>query len=138
MRFLSLVIGLLITGTLVAEESKTPAINKTIIRPPDGRYSPDPKGRYFAGEIITIKGESFQYTRFSDAVSEKDEPTYSGKVIFYSDRVFLNHPGIPFPYRIPGKLNGIPVLWTWKEHKAWEKSGKIGDDVLYLEKKKKP
>jgi|GEM_PF-2533946 len=107
----------------------------TISRPANGRYSPkrDKKDYGFAGEIVTIKDQTFRFERFTDCVGE-ETPDYTGKLQVFEDHIFLDHPGIQFPYRIAGILDGRPVLLNWKTYQAWKKGNRIGYEILYLQK----
>jgi hypothetical protein len=106
--------------------------------PTDGRYAPwrDPKKQSdaFAGEIITITNGSFHYATFSDVIDRKHPlPDYSGRLRVFRDHVYLDHPGVPYPYRVAGRANGTPVLVTWEGYEQWKKAKKIFElNILWL------
>ena len=111
----------------------------TLLR--DGRYTPWRESKdeitYYAGEITTIQGTQFRYTYFTDAVIEgRIDPNYSGTLKVFDDHIYLDHPGVPYPYRITGMLDGVYVMVTWEGYQEWKKFGKImPHHLLYLEKK---
>jgi hypothetical protein len=106
--------------------------------PAQGRYAPwrDPKNQihWYAGEIITITNASFRYATFSDAIDPKHpRPDYSGPLKAFPDHVYLDHPGVPYPYRVAGRADGTPVLVTWEGYEQWKKSKKIFElNILWL------
>jgi hypothetical protein len=104
------------------------------LQPPvSGRYVPDPSKSWFAGEIVQIDGTNFHYTQFTDVGSAR-VPDYRGRVLIFKDHIYLDHPGMAYPYRISGLLTNRPVIWTWKGYEQWRKSGEIDElDILYLE-----
>jgi hypothetical protein len=121
----------LILVTLVAAAVAAEASKPAVLRVPDGDYIPDPKQGWFAGEVITINGAKYRWGYFTDDISHTPKPQV-GVIKFFADHIVLE--GLKWePKRIPGILDGVPVLWTEKAYAEWKKSGKI--DALYLEKK---
>ena len=114
-------------------------VSKFIISAPAyGLYGPwrDAKDQHnwYAGELVIITNASFRYTTFSDVV-RTNRPDYSGTVSVFKDHISLNHPGVPYPYRVAGAADGIPVLLTWEGYEQWKKTGKVFElNVLYLQK----
>ncbi|HZV35079.1 MAG TPA: hypothetical protein VFB72_10950 [Verrucomicrobiae bacterium] len=113
------------------------SVAKFSLSPPaSGLYGPwrdKDKNRPYAGELIVITNASFRYTTFSDVVGKR--PEYSGTVSVFKDHIYLNHPGIPYPYRVAGVADGVPVLFTWEGFEQWKKTGKVFElNVLYLQK----
>ena len=122
------------------KDGMVPIAKFVVSAPVSGRYTPwrDPQDhhRWFCGEIILINGSSFCWTEFSDVV--RPEPDYSGTLVMYKEHIYLNHPGIPYPYRVAGVADGVPVLLTWEGYESWKKSGKVFElNLLYLEKETK-
>ena len=117
------------------------SIKKFEIAPPaSGTYAPwrDRKDspRWYAGELITITNSMFRYGRFSDVIDpDRPQPDYSGKISIFKDHIFLDHPGIAYPYRVSGLADGVPVLLTWEGYEQWKKKQKVFElNLLYLEK----
>jgi hypothetical protein len=103
-------------------------------RPPDGSYDPDPKKHWYAGESITISGDTFRYNYFTDALPGPPERT--GTIKVFEDHILLDNPNVSNRERIAGVLDGVPVLWTRDAYEAWKKTGAISElGVLYLRKK---
>jgi hypothetical protein len=104
--------------------------------PVEGRYAPwrDPKNQinWWAGELITITNASFRYSTFSDVIDSKHpRPDYSGPLKVF--HVYLDHPGVPYPYRVAGRADGTPVLVTWEGYEQWKKDRKIFQlNILWL------
>jgi hypothetical protein len=107
-------------------------------RPAEGRYAPwrDPKNQigWYAGEVIMITNASFRYTTFSDVIDPKHPcPDFSGPLKVFPDHVYLDHPGMRYPYRVAGRADGTAVLVTWEGYEQWKKSKKIFElDILWL------
>lgn len=144
----TLVFALLFTSLgCAAAKAQDYRISKFMVSAPTpGTYAPwrdssENDGRFFAGEIIIIHDTSFRYGNFSDDLDTNYPPDdFTGKLSVFKDHIFLNHPGVPYPYRIAGKADGTPVLMTWKAHEQWKKTGKVSHgygDILFLEKKNK-
>jgi len=100
----------------------------------DGKYTPwrapEERDAWYAGEIIILNGSTFHYARFSDVSSGQRD--YSGRVNAYQNHIYLDHPSIPYPYRIAGTADGKPVLLTWEGYEQWKKTGKVAEnDILY-------
>ena len=140
-----LVLLLLLALTSYAAERSSdgmiPIAKFTISAPASGTYAPwhDRKDqiKWYAGEIIIITNSSFRYTTFSDVVGKR--PDYSGTVSVFKDHIYLDHPGIPYPYRVAGVADGVPVLFTWEGYEQWKKTRKIFMlNLLYLEKSSTP
>ena len=113
---------------------KTAPVSWKLQPPTSGLYGPDPSQRWYTGELVRIDGTNFHYTRFTD-VAGSPVPAYTGRVVLYGDHIYLDHPGVPYPYRISGLLTNRPVLWTWEGYEQWKKTGKIDElGILYLEK----
>ena len=117
------------------------SIKKFEIAPPaSGTYAPwrdrNDSLKWHAGQLITVSGPTFRYVFFSDAIDpDRPQPDYPGKISIFKDHVFLDHPGVPFPYRISGLADGVPVVLTWEGYEQWKKKKKVsGADLLYLEK----
>jgi hypothetical protein len=115
-------------------------IAKFVLAPPAlGTYKPwrDPKERWYAGEIIILTNSSFHYIKFSDVVGRHRD--YSGTLSIFKDHIYLNHPDVPYPYRIAGVADGVPVLFTWEGYEQWKKTGKVFElNILYGEKTQRP
>jgi hypothetical protein len=119
------------------KDGMIPVAKFVLSSPTNGTYAPwrDAKNqtKYYAGETITLTNASFRYTTFSDVVGNHRD--YSGKVSIFKDHIFLDHPGMPFPYRVAGLADGVPVLFTWEGYEQWKKTGKVFElNVLYLQK----
>jgi hypothetical protein len=107
--------------------------------PTEGRYGPwrdRNKEGWYAGEIITITNAFFRYVTFSDVGDPKHpRPDYSGPIKIFPDHIFLDHPGVPYPYRVAGRADGRPVLVTWEGYKQWKKRKSIFElNILWLQK----
>jgi hypothetical protein len=104
--------------------------------PAEGEYGPwhDVKQYWYAGEITTIPNGSFRYTWFSDAMSDRrPQPPYSGPLKVFSDHIYLDHPGVCYPYRVAGKADGTPVIMTWEGYEQWKKTKKVFElNILWL------
>jgi hypothetical protein len=114
-----------------------PVAKFVLSAPASGTYSPwrDPKDqiKYFAGELISITNSSFHYGTFSDVPDTRVH--YSGSVSVFKDHIYLDHPGIPYPYRVAGVADGVPVLFTWEGYEQWKKTGKVFElNVLFCQK----
>jgi hypothetical protein len=126
--FLALALGLSLCAAVGAENASK------VVHPPDGRYVPDPSKHWYAGEIITINGASFHYSYFTDALP--GPPDRTGTIKFFADHILLDQRDVPNPERIPGVLDGVPVLWTKEGFTEWKKTGNVKElCVLYLRKK---
>lgn len=142
MRILAFLMLIVLSGQ-AAEGSRDGMISVkkfVISAPAAGTYAPwrDPKqNKWFAGEIIVISGSTFRYTTFSDVVgSERD---YSGTLSVLKDHIYLEHPGVPYPYRVTGLADGVPVMLTWAGYEQWKEKGKLEElNLLYLQKPAKP
>lgn len=129
------------TGFAAAPSKK----NSFVVEPPkEGQYVPwrEEKDaiRHYAGEIITLSAASFRYQSFTDSLEEEMiVPDWSGQLKVSADHIYLDHPGVPFPYRITGLLDGVFVMTTWRAFEHWKKFGSMQNyDVLYLDTKKAP
>jgi hypothetical protein len=121
----------LILVTLVASAVAVEASKPAVVRVPNGDYVPDPKQGWFAGEVITISGTKYRWRYFTDDISHTPKPQ-EGLIKYFPDHIVLE--GLKWePKRIPGILDGVPVLWTEKGYAEWKRSGTI--TALYLEKK---
>jgi hypothetical protein len=123
------------------KDGMIPIAKFVVSAPANGRYTPwrnaQSHPNYYAGEIIAITNSVFHYTFFSDVVG--DGRDYSGKVSATNNFIFLQHPGIAYPYRVAGVADGVPVLLTWAGYEQWKKSGMVFElNILYLEKTTKP
>ncbi|WP_415909466.1 hypothetical protein [Oleiharenicola sp. Vm1] len=130
---------------IAASFAAAPKKNSFVVAPPkDGRYVPwrksEDSSRHYAGEIITLSGAGFRYQYFTDVIEEEViVPDWSGGLKISPDHIYLDHPAVPFPYRITGLLDGVFVMTTWRAVEHWKKFGNMQDyDVLYLETKKAP
>ena len=117
------------------------SIKKFEIAPPaSGTYAPwrdrNDSIKWYAGELITITNSTFRYGRFSDVIDpDRPQPDYSGKISIFKEHVYLDHPGIAYPYRVSGLADGVPVLLTWEGYEQWKKKKKVFElNLLYLEK----
>ena len=142
MRILALLM-ILTVSVCAGERAKDGMIsikNFEIAPPASGTYAPwrDRKDspRWYAGELIIITNSTFRYGRFSDVIDpDKPKPDYSGKISIFKDHVYLDHPGVPYPYRVAGLADGVPVLLTWEGYEQWKKKKKVFElELLYLEK----
>ncbi|MBK1884338.1 hypothetical protein JIN85_18110 [Luteolibacter pohnpeiensis] len=145
MKILTKIIALVICvgpiyGKPSSKQSSPPAEQPkqvfTISRPTNGRYTPhrDKSDHWYAGEIITIKYPTFRYEYFTD-VADAETPDYTGKIQLFEDHIFLNHPGVPYPYRVAGFLDGRSVLLSWEAYQSWKKNGRVSrGGILYLQK----
>jgi hypothetical protein len=112
--------------------------------PKDGNYVPwrDPKeaSRYYAGETIAIAGVDFHYVFFTDALQEEMIfPDWKAKMKVFPDHIYLDHPGIAYPHRITGYLDGEFVMITWRALEHLKRFGNVGSErVLFLESSKEP
>jgi hypothetical protein len=90
--------------------------------------------QWTAAEIITITNASFRYVRFSDVIDPKHpRPDYSGSLKIFPDHVYLDHPGVPYPYRVAGRADGTPVLVTREGYEQWKNGKNIFEfNVLWL------
>jgi len=110
----------------------------------DGKYAPwrDPEEaiRHYAGEIVTIDGAKFRSTYFTDVVeTEALDSDFSGAVRRYDDHIYLDHPGLAYPYRVTGFLDGTFVMITWRDYEFWKKFGRMPEyGALFLQTKKEP
>ncbi len=126
------------------KDGMIPVAKFTVQAPATGRYTPwrDSQNQtvWYASEIIVIRESLFRYSRFSDVIDPKrPEPDYSGKLSVFKDHIYLDHPGVPFPYRIAGVADGVPVLLTWESYEQWKKTKKVFElNLLYLERTPKP
>jgi hypothetical protein len=132
---------LLASGVVAADRSDDGDIAVAkfeLSTPAEGRYAPwrDPKDRssFYGGELITITKASFHYHIFSDAIDPKHpSPDFSGPLKVFPDHVYLDHPGVPYPYRVAGRADGTPVLVTWEGYEQWKKAKKIFQrNILWL------
>jgi hypothetical protein len=124
-----------------SSDGMIPVAKFVVSTPASGLYGPwrDAKDqtKWYAGELITVTNSSFRYTTFSDVVGKR--PDYSGTVSVFKDHIYLDHPGVPYPYRVAGVADGTPVLFTWEGYEQWKKTGKVFMlNVLYLQKTTKP
>ena len=96
---------------------------KTIkaVKPPDGVYGPNPKMAWYAGEVVTIKGDTFHWKFFTDALP--GPPDRTGSIKVFKDHILLDDPKVPNPERIADVINGVPVLWTKDAYQSWKKTG---------------
>ncbi len=145
MKILIKIIALVIcVGPIYGEESSKPTTPPaeqpkqvfTISRPANGQYMPqrNRSDHYFAGQIITIKDQTFRYEYFTDVVNA-ETPDYTGKIQVFEDHIFLDHPGVPYPYRVAGVLDGRSVLLSWEAFQSLKKNGRVSrGDILYLQK----
>jgi len=86
----------------------------------------------FTSERLTIKNNTFHYKYFTDVV-DAYAPDFKGAIRAKKDIIFLDHPGMSFPYRVTGKLEGRPVILTWRAHQKWLKDGlRPSKGILYL------
>jgi hypothetical protein len=132
-----------VLASVLAEEApvqsspskEQPALVFKISLPADGQYAPNQSDDeiYYAGETITIKDQTFRFLTFTD-IANAEGADFKGKVQVFEDHVFLDHPGVMYPYRIAGTLDGRPVLLTWIAYQSWKKSGQIPFGILYLQK----
>ncbi|MGA3285014.1 MAG: hypothetical protein ABSD57_11230 [Verrucomicrobiota bacterium] len=136
----ALLFVLLSVSAVVAGESTkdgfVPIAKFEVSSPVPGWYAPwrDPKDqtKWYAGQLILITNASFRYGTFSDVVGVP-RPDYSGPLKVFADHIYLDHPGVPYPYRVAGKADGIPVLVTWEGYEQWKKSGKVFElNILYF------
>src|SRR5262245_47359239 len=115
-----LTLSVLIAGAAeISRDGMIPIKEFQISPPASGRYAPwrDRKDspKCYAGELITISESTFRYSYFSDVVDpNRPEPNYSGKLLTFKDHIYLDHPGVPYPYRVSGLADGVPVLLTWE------------------------
>ncbi|WP_150107222.1 hypothetical protein [Pedosphaera parvula] len=146
MRVVTFLVLLVFTGH--AEERSPdgmiPVAKFVVSAPASGKYVPwrDPKDspKWYAGELVVISESSFHYSQFSDAIDpNRPERDYSGKLSVFKDHIYLDHPGVPFPYRISGVADGVQVLLTWEGYEQWKRTKKVFElNLLYLEKTPKP
>ena len=114
-------------------------INKFKLSPPaNGTYAPwrNQKNQIncYGGELITIKASSFEYTTFSDVIGA-ERPDYKGHIEVFNDHIYLDHPGVPYPYRMSGIADGVLVLITWEGYEEWKKKHTISrGNILFLQK----
>jgi len=112
----------------------------SVSAPAFGLYGPwrdKDKTGWYGGELITITNATFNYTTFSDVAGKR--PEYSGALLVLTDHIYLNHPGVPYPYRVAGVADGVPVLFTWEGYEQWKKTGKVFElNILYLQKATAP
>ncbi|HWH70143.1 MAG TPA: hypothetical protein VNT26_12215 [Candidatus Sulfotelmatobacter sp.] len=142
MRFALLLLFVASLG--MASEGSTdgliPISNFVLSKPPAGKYAPwrnaDEQANWFAGETIEIKTSSFHYATFTDVVGlDRPQPDYSGPLKVFTDHIYLDHPGICYPYRVAGRADGVPVLLTWAGYEEWRRTHKVTQlDILYLQK----
>jgi hypothetical protein len=117
-------------GLLAADPSKNA---KGITRPADGTYVPNPKHSWYAGEVIVIAGAKFQWSYFTDDLAHAPQDR-KGPIRFFSDHIVLDEPHITKPKRIPGVVDGVPVLWEPEAYEKWKKTGKVDDlGILFRE-----
>jgi hypothetical protein len=99
-------------GSLFAESTK-PKQSFVIAPVKNGTYTPwrDRKEaeRFYAGETIEVSGTKFHYVFFTDALQEH-YPDWTGRLQVFPDHIFLDHPGIAYPHRITGYLDGKFVM----------------------------
>jgi len=118
------IIAFLILSVLIAcaaERSRDGMIpiKKFEISPPaSGTYAPwrerQDSPKWYAGELIIISESTFRYSRFSDVIDpDRPKPDYVGKLSIFKDHIYLDHPGVPYPYRVSGVADGMPALLTW-------------------------
>ena len=111
-----------------------------IASPASGTYAPwrdrNDSPQWYAGEVIVISESTFRYYQFSDVIDpDRPPPNYSGKLSVFKDHVYLDHPGVPYPYRVAGLADGVPVLLTWEGYEQWKKKKMVFElNLLYLEK----
>jgi hypothetical protein len=110
------------------------AASPSAVNVPNGSYEPDPKKTWYAGETITIKEDKFHRAYFTDDLAHTP-PSKEGSIRFFSDYILLD--GLDRnPKRIPGFIDGVPVLWTVDAYGEWKNTRKVKDvGVLYLVKK---
>jgi len=132
-------------GAISGEESPTQASPSaaqaaqvfTLSRPVNGRYTQkwdkDHPGYARDIDILTIKDNTFRYEYSVD-----EEPfDHTGKLQVFEDHIFLDHPEVPYPYRVSGILDGVPVLLTWQAYQTWKKNKQdksLRYYILYLQK----
>ncbi|HSY18474.1 MAG TPA: hypothetical protein VK815_09085 [Candidatus Acidoferrales bacterium] len=138
---LAALLSLAVHASEPPKDGMIPVAKFVLQAPPPGRYTPwhDPKDqiKWYAGEIIVITRTNFHYTTFSDVI--RPMPDYSGPLTVFKDHVYLDHPGVPYPYRVAGVADGLPVLLTWEGYEQWKRTGKVFElNVLNLEKETKP
>lgn len=86
----------------------------------------------FAWETLTIENNTFHYKYSTDVVGGY-APDFKGPVEVKKDSIFLDHPGMNLPYRVAGKLEGRPVILTWRAHQKWlSDSLRPNEGILYL------
>ena len=90
---------------------------------------------FYAGEIITLSKEAFRYQLKTDVIEEDNIlQDWEGSLRIFEGHIYLDHPGVPFPYRITGYLDGVFVMTTWRTFERWKKFGVMEDyEVLYLQ-----
>ena len=123
------------------KQGMIPVAKFVVQAPASGNYAPwQSKNHWaYAGEIIVISGSTFRYRRFTDVLSDKPEPDYSGSFSVFENHINLDHPNVPNPYRVAGVADGVPVLMTQKGFEQWKKTGKVSElNVLYQEKEIPP
>jgi hypothetical protein len=140
---LSLLFAVIFVAGAVAGEKQEdgfiPIAKFEMSAPAPGRYAPwrgpDGQLKWYAGELINITNSSFRYTRFSDVA--RPQPDFAGSLKIHSDHIYLDHPGIPYPYRVAGKADGIAVLMTWEGFEEWKKGRRVFmSNILYHDERK--
>ncbi|WP_414664858.1 hypothetical protein [Horticoccus sp. 23ND18S-11] len=140
---LSLLSAAVVVGLFVmsyAADAPKVGTGFTIAPVKDGRYVPwrdsRNEGKYYAGEITTVVGTKFRCIYFTDVIRQEEiRPDYSGTLKSYADHIYLDHPGVAYPYRVTGFLHGAFVMTTWRNYEHWKKFGSMPEHgTLYLEK----
>ncbi len=136
-RTLALFLWLVTTCVHAADEPPPTKVSFVVAPPKDGRYLPwrnGEEGHHYAGEIIVLSGDKFEYSFFTDVIEANNIPRdWSGTWTRKDDCIFLDHPGVPFPSRIVGYIDGVLAMITWVDFQRWKKFGLIEQyGILYF------
>jgi len=93
-------------------------------------------GRWYAGESIVLKDDTFTYSTFTDVVDDPAEKLFpvSGQFTLNGSTITMHHPLVRRPQRILVRSRGRFVMWDVDQRRKFIKTGARPGDLLYQQR----